>query len=80
MVPLSVQRRVTCGRLSLDLLVHVVVELVVAAQRDHGAEAQTVGEEDLRGSVDPHLDKTKHNHIYTSNTYRLYTGLFNNKH
>ena len=35
--------------------VTVVLELVVAAQRCHGAQGDGVREEDLRTSIDPHL-------------------------
>lgn len=38
-----------------NLLVHVVVVGVVAAQRDERAQAQAVGEEDLSGCIQPHL-------------------------
>ena len=36
------------------VLVHVVVVLVVGAQRHDGAQAEAVGEEDLGGGVNPH--------------------------
>ena len=37
------------------LPVHVVLEGIVAAQRYQRPQAQSVGEEDLRGSVQPYL-------------------------
>lgn len=38
-----------------NLLVHVIVVGVVAAQCDERAQAQAVGEKDLSGCVQPHL-------------------------
>jgi len=35
------------------LLVAVVVELVIGSQRRQGSHADTVGEEDLSGPIDP---------------------------
>ena len=37
------------------LPVHVVLEGIVAAQRYQRPQAQSVGEEDLRPGIDPHL-------------------------
>ena len=39
----------------LDLLVDVVVEAIVAAERDEGTETKPVREEHLRHRVYPHL-------------------------
>lgn len=41
------------------LLVHVVVELVVASQSDQCSQTKAIREEDLRYGVDPHLKTIK---------------------
>lgn len=35
--------------------VHVVIKRIVAAESDQRAESQTIGKEDLSGSIQPHL-------------------------
>lgn len=54
----------------MDLLVDVVCELVVAAESYKCAQTETVGEENLSHSVDPHL-QTKHVYCISLHTFNM---------
>ncbi len=48
---------------------HVVVELVVGGEGDEAAPAGTEGEEDLDGSVGPHLEIKEKNNLQRKNVF-----------
>ena len=52
----------------VDALVNVVVELVVTGVRQQHAEARPKREEDLSGSVNPHLQDTMTSPCYNVST------------
>lgn len=45
--------------LCTNLLVTVVMEAVVAAQRSQGAQSDGIGEENLSAGINPHLSQTE---------------------